>query len=336
MAKQKKALLLGGTGALGVYLAPALLKMGYKVDVVSLDDKESNDPNLTFIKADVKNLDFLKEQLKNEYNAIVDFMLYFSKEEFANYYKLYLGNTDHYVFLSSYRIYADSKTLITEESPRLLEVATDPVFRTSGDYALYKAEQEDMLRESGYSNWTILRPTITYSKDRFQLVTLEARVLVYRMLRGMTVVLPEPALNIMGTLSWAGDFGTMVSRLVQNPNAMRETYTIGTAEHYTWGEIAEIYKELGGLKYVTTDTESFLKILNPDVPLYSRQQLTYDRYFNRAIDNTKILNATGLKQTDLMPLRKGLAMELEGVPRDAKWEDFGANERMDQLLKTMK
>ena len=33
MAKEKKALLLGSSGALGTYLAPALVKMGYKVDV---------------------------------------------------------------------------------------------------------------------------------------------------------------------------------------------------------------------------------------------------------------------------------------------------------------
>lgn len=96
-----------------------------------------------------------------------------------------------------------------------------------------------------------------------------------------------------------------------------------------------IYKDLGGLKYITTDTESYLKLLNPEVPLYSRQQLTYDRYFNRAIDNSKILNATGLKQSDLMPLREGLKMELAGVPKDAEWEDYGINARMDKFLTNM-
>lgn len=335
MAKEKKALLLGGSGALGTYLAPALVKMGYKVDIVCLEDIVSQDPNLNYIKANAKELDFVNEIIKNEYSAIVDFMLYFSEEEFANYYKLYLENCDHYVFLSSYRIYADSATPITEESDRLLEVAKDPVFLGSGDYALYKAQQEDMLHKSGYKNYTILRPSITYSKNRFQLVTLEANTVVYRMLRGKILVLPEYAMGIMGTLSWAGDFGTMVSRLVNNPDAFGEVYTIGTSEHYTWGEIAEIYKDLGGLKYVTTDTESYLKIINPEVPLYSRQQLTYDRYFNRAIDNSKILNATGLKQSDLMPLREGLKMELAGVPKDASWEDYGINARMDEFLKTV-
>ena len=43
----KKVLLLGGTGAMGVYLIPELLNKGYKVDVVSLDDVKSENPNLS-------------------------------------------------------------------------------------------------------------------------------------------------------------------------------------------------------------------------------------------------------------------------------------------------
>ena len=81
----KKALLLGGTGALGVYLTEELLKMDYKVDVVSLEDKISNNPNLTFIKANAKEGCFAAEIVKNGYDVITDFMIYFSPEEFAPY-----------------------------------------------------------------------------------------------------------------------------------------------------------------------------------------------------------------------------------------------------------
>ena len=35
---KKKVLVPGGTGAMGVYLIPELLHLGYAVDVVSLDD----------------------------------------------------------------------------------------------------------------------------------------------------------------------------------------------------------------------------------------------------------------------------------------------------------
>jgi hypothetical protein len=59
------------------------------------------------------------------------------------------------------------------------------------------------------------------------------------------------------------------------------------------------------------------------------------RFVTDKTHNSKILNATGLKQSDLMPLREGLKMELAGVPKDAEWEDYGINARMDEFLKNM-
>lgn len=52
----KKILLIGGTGAMGIYLTPELLKKGYKVDVVSLDDMTSENSNLTYLKMDCKDI----------------------------------------------------------------------------------------------------------------------------------------------------------------------------------------------------------------------------------------------------------------------------------------
>lgn len=330
---QKKALLIGGTGALGHYLTPALLKMGYKVDVVSLESMISNNPNLRYIEANAKKIDVLKELLKNEYNVIVDFLIYRSPEEFANYYKLYLENTDHYVFLSSYRVYS-GETPITELSPRLLDVTTDQTLLNSGDYCIYKAQQEDMLRSSGHKNWTILRPAITYSYRRYQLVTLEADVFVYRMLRGKTVVVPDVALGKFATMSWAGDFGTAVSRLILNPMAMGQVYTVSTSENNTWEKIADIYKKVGGLKLVVTDTENYLNILGAsDIgKQLVKQQLVYDRYFDRIVDNTKLLNATGMKQSDFMPLSKGLPMELAKATIENIKCNIEVNRRMDEFL----
>ena len=331
----KKALLLGGTGALGVYLTEELLKLGYKVDVVSLDDKTSDNENLTFIKANAKEGNFASEIVKNNYDVITDFMIYFSPEEFKPYCDIFLNNCSHYIFLSSYRVYADSSTPITEESDRILDVCKDEAILKSGDYAIYKAQQEDMLRASGKNNWTILRPAITYSKNRFQLTTLEAKVLVRRMREGKTVVLPETAMDKLATLSWAGDFGRTVSRLVLNPVAMGEAYTISTSEYHTWREIAELYKKIGGLKYITTDTESYLNIICPD-NIHVRQQLTLDRYFNRRVDNSKLLRDTGLTQDSFMPLEKGLTKELSNLPADYVFEyDDGQNARMDEYLKSI-
>ena len=325
-----RILAIGATGALGTYLVPALLDKGCAVDVISLDDVRSDRENLCYIRMNAKDPSQLEPVVKTNYDAIVDFMIYPNPDEYRPFLDLFLSHTGHYVFLSTYRIYAGSWP-ITEASPRLLDVSQDQRLLTSGDYCIYKAQEEDMLRADGRNHYTILRPAITYSKRRFQLVTLEAAVLVWRMLRGKTVVLPKEALDIQGTLSWAGDFGRLVSRLVMNQTAMGETYTVSTSEHHSWREIADLYREIGGLKYVAAGIEDFLSIIAPG-SIHARQQLVYDRCFNRVVDNTKILSATGTKQSDMMPLRDGLARELGALRRDDIPGNDEVNARMDLWL----
>lgn len=328
---KKRVLVPGGTGAMGVYLVPELLKMGYQVDVVSLDTMISADPNLTYIQANAKDPGYMESLLKQDYAAVVDFMLYPTREEFERFTTLYLKNTEHYIFLSTYRVYANEEHPIKETSPRLLDVATDQAFLQSGDYSLYKAQAEDFLRNSQWTNWTIVRPAITYSKRRFQLVTLEMDVVVRRMLEGKKLVLPEKAMPIQGTMSWAGDVAVMLARLLLNKDAYTQTYSVCTAEHHSWEEIAKIYGKIGGLQYCTVDTQTYIDILCPDNILF-QQQLVYDRYYDRIMDNSKILNITGMKQSQLMPLEKGLAMELSNFPRDYKWGNSIVCNRMDAYL----
>ena len=327
----KKLLVAGGTGAMGVYLVPELLGLGYKVDVVSLDDAISDNCNLRYIKADAKSYNFIAEQLKNEYDAVVDFMIYPTKEEYEKFLPLYLNNTQHYIFLSTYRVYANEEHPVKETSPRLLDVTKDTVLLSSGDYCIYKAQSEDFLKNGEFSNWTIIRPAITYSKRRFQLITMECNLVIRRMIEGKTIVLPEKAMNIQATMSWAGDVAKMISRLVLNKKAFREIYSVTTSEHHTWGEVAEIYKRIGGLTYCTTDTDSFLNILSPG-SIHARQQLIYDRYFDRIMDNSKILNIAGMTQSELMPLEKGLALEFDAFPKNIVWGPCESYERMDKFL----
>ena len=313
----KKILVLGGTGAMGVYLVPKLLERGYAVDVASLDEVSSDTPNLRYITGDCMNIDYVSNLLKNGYDGIVDFMIY-TGDGFDKRYEMFLDNTDHYIYLSSYRIYANEEHPIKETSPRLLEASKDEDFLKTDDYALYKARGEDILLNSKYTNWTAIRPAITYSKRRFQLVTLEAPHVVGRALRGEKVLLPKQAKDKQATMSWAGDVAEMIARLLFNDKAYREIFSVSTSEHMTWGEVADIYNKLIGLEAVWIDMEEFLAIVSDGAknPGAYRYQLIYDRLFDRIMDNSKVLEATGLKQSDLSTLYDGLKRELEGVDAD--------------------
>lgn len=330
----KKVLVPGGTGAMGVYLIPELLKLGYEVDVISQDDVVSDNPKLRYFKENAKDKAYIEKMLKNGYDGVIDFMCYWNEEERRTFPELYLKNTGHYIFLSTYRVYGNAEHPIRETSPRIfdLDVPDKELLCSSGDYCIHKAQSEERLKASSYNNWTIVRPAITYSKQRFQLVTLEMELVVRRMLEGKTLVLPEPAMEVQSTMSWAGDVAKMLAGILFNEKAMREIYSVTTSEHHTWREVAEMYKEIGGLKYITVDTETFLNIWQPN-NVMSRHQLKYDRYYDRIMDNSKILELTGMKQSELMPLKQGLKMEFDALDKDnLKWADNASYTRMDAYL----
>lgn len=329
----KKILVLGASGAMAHYLIPELLKMGYSVHGVSLDELESDNPNLTYEKANALDINYLTELLKQNFDGIVDFMVYNDVNKFVEYRDLFLKNTQHYLFFSSYRVYAESVPT-TEESPRLFDVSTDTVLLNSNDYCIYKAQEEDIMRQSATRNYTILRPAITFSKRRFQLCTLEAAILVHRMKVGKTVILPEEAMDIQATLSWAGDVAKMIARLLFNDKAYGETYSVCTNEHHTWREFAEMYKEIGGLSYITVPARDYVRVVS-NSSVYGWQQLMYDRCLNRVMDNSKILRDTGLTTSDLTPVREALKMEYDNIQSGDIGCNVDVDKRMDDYLNNL-
>lgn len=329
LMKQKRILVLGATGAMGQYLVPLLSRAGFRVDGVSFDVKESNDPNVRFIRADIKDRAAYREMLANRYDAIVDFLIY-PTADLMYYLPLALDSTEHYIYLSSYRIYDGKEVPTRETSPRLIDSDDSVYLRNSDDYSIFKARGENILMARPRKNWTAVRPAVTYSLMRYQLVTLEAPDTVGRAFAGKTVVVPEQARCRQATMSWAGDVAQMIAKLIFNERAFGEIFTVSTAEHHTWEEIAEYYKEICGMKTLWVDKEDYIRILSPDPYVTSaRWQLEFDRLFDRVMDNSKILAATGMTQSDLMPLYDGLKHEIARCPRDVKWR---VNTGMDEYL----
>lgn len=328
----KTKILIIGYGAMGMYLVPELSARGYQVDVYCMEQVKDSFEGVTFHQANAFEEGFLKNLLETGgYDAAVDFLMYATAEKFRKYYRLFLDNVRHYIFLSTYRIYANEEHPVKETSPRLLEVIQDPEYQaTEDEYSRYKALEENVLRESGYRNFSIIRPAITYSKYRFQLVTLEAQVVIERARKGKKIILPEKAMDVQATMSWAGDVAKMIAGLLLNPAAMGETFSVCTAEHHTWREVAEYYKEITGMDYVTVDTETYYQLWADSK--YARYQLEYDRFFDRIMDNSKILTLTGLKQEELMPLKEGLRREFEALPEGYTWPATPVNDRMDAWL----
>lgn len=329
----KKVLVLGGTGAMGRYTVPELLRLGFHVDVVALNELPSDSEHVQYVIANAMDDAWLTEYLKDRhYDAILDFMNY-NLPAFESRAEFLLENTDHYLFLSSCRVYADEEVPVRESSPRLLDVSTNQEYLATykTEYSLYKALEENILINSKHKNWTIILPATTYSTGRSQLVTLEAEVFIRRALMGKKVILPRDAMDRPATLSWGGDVGVMIARLVCNEKALGEKFIVASAEHHTWQEIADIYQSLVPLEYELVDMETYLRAIAESEERYPnyKYQLIYARMFHRITDNSKILSVTGMKQEDLMPLREGLKLELSRVTADSFAPLQYVEDRMD-------
>ena len=331
--KPEKVLVLGATGAMARYMIPFLAENGCQVDGITLDEVESKNPNVKYYKGNAKDPALLREFLSHNYDAVVDYLTYPTRD-IPLYLPQLLDHTGHYIFLSSGRVYDNLEKPVKETSPRLIDSSKDPLLLSSDDYCIYKARGENLLFSWKRKNWTIVRPATTYSYLRYQLVTLEAANTVGRAFAGKKVVVPIQAKDKPATLSWGGDAGKMIGKLLFCEAALGEAFNINSAENHTWGEIADYYKDICGLDAVWVDKEDYLKIIDPDPYHFApRWQLEYARLFDREVDNSKVLAVTGMKQSDMMPLYDGLKMEISRTPKDYPWPN---NQRMDDYLAAMK
>ena len=327
----KRVLVIGATGAMGQYLVPKLSELGYEIDALALDDPRQSYPNVTYYKANFKEKQVHDSFLAKNYDGIVDFMTY-RTAELETELPLLASSTGHYIYLSSCRVFANEEVPIKESSPRLLDVSKDEALLASDDYCMYKARGEETLRRLDRKSWTIVRPSTTFSFMRYQLVTLEAADCVGRAFRGKPVVLPVQAYGIPSSMTWGGDVASMLVRILFNERTLGEDYNVTSAEWHPWSEVADYYKDICNLKAIWVDKEDYLDILSPSHNLGKRWQLEYARLFNRAYDNTKLLEATGLRQEQFKSLYEGLSYEISRCPKDYP---FRNNSRMDDYLKAL-
>lgn len=335
--EKQRVLLIAGGGAIGTYVGENLLKRGFKVDVVCLEDHVSTHEDLTFYKERVTE-DYLTRTLpEKKYDAIVDFIHYSDPADYEKRHKLLLENTKHLIFLSSYRVYAD-ETPVRETSPQLLDASDDQVLLTQEKYGISKAYEERILRASPLKNWTIVRPVISFSHFRFDLITQQASTLLTRAKEGKKILLPIEAKHLTAGIDWAGNVGKIIAHLVLNEKAYGEAYTISSAQNRSWEEVAGYYTEIIGAQFVWVSAADYLHTATPG-EIVDEWALRYDRLLDRTIDNRKVLAATGLTEADFTSVRDALKLEIEALPENPVFterlspeENRRSNEKIDAYL----
>ena len=208
--------------------------------------------------------------------------------EFKDVVHLMLNATDQYVFISSARVYSQTDDPITEDTPRLLDVSDDKEFLNTNEYALAKAREEDLLRTCGSSNYTIIRPSITYNDQRLQLGVFEKEAWLYRALKGRSIVFSKDIADKLTTMTWGDDVATCIASIVGKEKTLGQAYHTTISKSLRWADVLDIYcdvlEEYLGHRPHVVMTEKSTKFSFSA----SKYQIIYCRYFNRTFNNSKI------------------------------------------------
>ncbi len=308
---EKKVLLIGGGGTIGTAVANELLKKGCYVDIMCLENIKSTDEKLRYIKTNVTS-EYLRGFLVDKYyDAVMNFIHFPDPEDYLEMHKVIAPKTGHEIVVSSIRALGDAQHPITSSAPTLLDLYErgefpDEAFIKRDTYSVCKAILERYFNHcTRYKNWTIVRPMITTSDKRFDIVQYTFDEPVTYAKEGKTMYIPDHVKNNYAGVEWAGNAGKMIANIMFNERCMGKTYMLSTGHRHTWGDIADIYTELLGLnvEWMPKD-EYWAKFKGWKWPL------EYDRGYNREVDPTEMLQDTGLTLDDFKSMKEGIREEL--------------------------
>lgn len=289
-----KILILGGTGAIGEELVPLLAESADTELVITTRRKIDSFQNIKYVQGNAMDLKFVKRLIEHgKFDVIVDFMLY-STEEFKERYTFLLVSCGQYIFFSSSRVYAASDTPITEDSERLLDVSTDYNYLERGEYSLTKAQEENILRNSNYKNWVIVRPYKTYSKSRLQLGVLEKEEWIYRAITGKTIVILGDVQNLHTSLTSSKDTALILQRIIGNSQLNTQTIQIANPDRITWGDVIQLYLDCIEKQYGRRPKVYYLKDTSGIELLFrNTYRIKYDGLIDRVFDDIKVRTLMG-------------------------------------------
>lgn len=316
-----KILILGGTGAMGTPLIENLLdsRKGCSIYVTSRQVKKNSESNLTWITGNARNLDFFDSIISDfgHFDVIIDFMNY-DLEEFRQRSPRILNVCGQYIWFSSSRVYSPSKGRLNESSSRLLETSDDKDFLATNRYALRKARQEDILTNSGFDNFTIIRPYITYNDNRLQVGVYEKEHWLYRILMGRPLVISKSILNKRTTLTYGKDVADYLVPLIGMEKAKGQIFQIAGPETITWRKLLRLYSDII-FEYTGTQPVIYAadNIGSIEMLWEGGYNTIYDRIYDREFNSEKIEEFTNLHKS-YTSIKDGIGtclMNFLGSPR---------------------
>ncbi len=329
-----KALFIGGTGNISTACSRICLEKG--VELYLLNRGNRIRPELdgaVTITADINKPEKIKSVLKgHRFDVVVNFIA-FTPDEIERDMKLFSGNCDQYIFISSASAYQKPPThpIITESTP-----LSNPFW----DYSRDKIACEDLLlkayREEDFPV-TIVRPSHTYeSVIPAAIGSWEDFTLIDRMRNGKKIIIHGDGTSLW-VMTHSTDFARGFVGLMGNQRSIGHSFHITSDEVLSWNQIYEVMSEAAGVELNAVHMASDF-ICNEADKLgqsWMRGNLLGDKANSALFDNSKIKDfVPGFVAT--IPFREGIKKTVEWFDADPSRIriDEETNKLMDHLLQT--
>lgn len=325
MGKNKKVLILGGTGIIGRELSKATVSRGYDVYVVSRHKRKSINGIFTITTNVYDTQRFSRSIIGHHFEAVVD-LLSFNSSQVSNMVTILKKQCDQYILISSATIYQSPVDghKISEDSSRISQGWEYPLNKIGAEHTL-----KLVCADVGLP-YTIVRPYITYSEQRISFGVWEGFGIVDAIRQGKPIAIGDEVANTMTTLTHTHDLAAGITGLIANPKALNTDFNITSDEHLTWREVFELTAEItkGKLSIVPIPVDMIESNFPELVGKIS------DRSLVRVFDNSKLKVAI----PDFMckySVRDGYAQVIEQTyQNNVKVIDYVMQGRIDKLTST--
>ncbi|HSK69578.1 MAG TPA: SDR family oxidoreductase [Candidatus Limnocylindria bacterium] len=236
-----RALMIGGTGNISLYVTRKLIRQGWDVTLLNRGSKNDLVPEAEVITCDARDEQAMKAALAGRSFDVVAQFIAYHPDDAARDVRLFTGRAGQYVFVSSASVYQKPprSPVITESTP-----ASNPYW----EYSRNKIACEQLLMRAWDEQVfpvTIVRPSHTYGEGALPLSIHGKKgpwQVVRRVLDRKPVLLPGDGTSLW-TVTWSDDFADGFIGLMGNDHALGETVHITGDEALTWNQIYRILSE---------------------------------------------------------------------------------------------
>lgn len=326
---KNKILLLGGTGTLSTAVLEESRRQGFDVTIMNRGTNNACIPkDVSVVICDFRNSNELLSKFKNKkYDVVVDFLSRNSKD-IDRVYPIFREKCMQYIFVSSACVYRRFKEdfPISEDSPKP---------NRDWSYNIEKYDTEERLKvlaKESRTNFTIVRPYITYNDKRipFGITPSYAlhRTIVERFKAGKPWFTWDEG-KVITTVTHTIDFSAMMVGLFLNPKAFNQDYHITGDYSCSQIELIERFCTLLGVnpKFAKIPTSQIGMVL----PEY-RDMLKGDRALDAIFNNKKIKEVNPNKNFSI-DIDRGLRRVIAYWQQEKSCNyDYKFDARIDRLL----